>query len=111
LDRCSIAPKYSQIYQLIRQIPPGKVATYGQIADLVSSCTARMIGYALAALSDQPEELDVPWQRVINRQGKISLHGFGLGSATQRQLLEDEGVEFDGNERVDFVKFGWLGKP
>jgi methylated-DNA-protein-cysteine methyltransferase related protein len=111
LGRCDIAPKYAQIYQVIRKIPPGKVATYGQIAGLVGTCTARMVGYALAALSDQPRDADVPWQRVINAQGKISPHGFGMGSAVQRQLLEDEGVEFDANGRVDFEKCGWLGEP
>ena len=95
---------------MICKIPQGKLATYGQVAELVGGCTARMVGYALAALSDRPEEQDIPWQRVINRQGKISPHGFGLGSAMQRQLLEEEGVEFDSSGRVDFEKFGWLGE-
>ncbi len=83
------------------------MATYGQIARLVGGCTARMVGYALAALS---EGNDVPWQRVINAQGKISPHGFGYGSAMQRLLLEEEGVRFDASNRVDFAEFGWLGE-
>jgi methylated-DNA-protein-cysteine methyltransferase-like protein len=102
------------VWNLVRKIPPGKVATYGQIAALVplpSGMTAddyrpwgaRWVGSAMAAC---PE--DVPWQRVINSQGKISLGGEG-GHLTQRDLLEDEGVEFDQLERVDLKRFGWEG--
>ena len=101
-------PYYERIYAIVRQIPPGKVATYGQIAGIVEGCTARMVGYAMAAL---PSGSDVPWQRVINAKGKISPHGAGFGSAMQRQLLEEEGVEFDAEGRVDFDQFGWLGNP
>jgi len=100
------APMYEQIYAVVRQIPPGRVATYGQIAAIVGGCSARMVGYALAAL---PFGRDVPWQRVINRQGKISLRGGGIGSALQRQLLEAEGVQFDQAGRVDFEQVGWAG--
>jgi methylated-DNA-protein-cysteine methyltransferase-like protein len=99
-------PLYEQIYLVIKEIPPGKVATYGQIAEIVGGCTARMVGYALAAL---PDSASVPWQRVINRQGKISPRGDGFGSLLQRQLLEAEGVHFDNQGRVDFIKFGWPG--
>ena len=104
-------PKYSQIYQIVQMIPSGKVATYGQIAKMVGGCTARMVGYAMAALENKRESNEVPWQRVINYQGKISPHGFGYGSSIQRQLLEAEGVGFDASDRVDFDKSGWLGKP
>ncbi len=100
------APVYERIYGLVRQIPAGRVTTYGQVAAAVGGCTARMVGYAMAAL---PLETDVPWQRVINRQGKISPRSSGLGSARQRQLLEAEGVRFDAKNRVDFEKFGWSG--
>jgi methylated-DNA-protein-cysteine methyltransferase-like protein len=99
-------PLYEQIYLVIKQIPPGKVATYGQIAEIVGGCTARMVGYALAALSNNSA---VPWQRVINRLGKISPRGDGLSSSLQRQLLEAEGVRFDAQGRVDFNEFGWSG--
>ncbi|NMC79839.1 MAG: cysteine methyltransferase [Chloroflexi bacterium] len=98
-------PLYERIYAMVRQIPDGKVATYGQIAKMVGGCSARMVGYALAAL---PEGSGVPWQRVINYQGKVSPHGFGYGSAMQRLLLEEEGVVFDPQERVDLARFGWL---
>lgn len=95
-----------RVYNIVRQIPSGKVATYGQVAKLAGGCTARMVGYAMASLT---KDQDVPWQRVINRMGKISPHGAGFGSAMQRTLLEDEGVEFDSQNRIDMNKFGWLG--
>ncbi|KPL81632.1 MGMT family protein [Levilinea saccharolytica] len=102
-------PLYEQIYRVVRQIPAGKVATYGQVAKITGGCTARMVGYALAALADRPGPAQVPWQRVINAQGKISPHGAGYGSSMQRSLLEAEGVEFDAQGRLDFNRFGWIG--
>ena len=93
---------------MVRRIPPGRVATYGRIAALVGGCTARMVGYAMAALK-RGTAPDVPWQRVINAKGKVSVHGDGIGNAMQRAILEQEGVIFDANDRVDFEKFGWLG--
>jgi methylated-DNA-protein-cysteine methyltransferase-like protein len=97
--------KYDQIYEVIRQVPAGKVATYGQIARIAGACTPRMVGYALAALKPGSE---VPWQRIINSQGKISRRNDGDESIQQRHLLELEGVAFDYNGRVDFARFGWL---
>lgn len=102
------APLYERIYAMVRRIPPGKVTTYGRIAELVGGCTARMVGYAMAALK-RGTAPDVPWQRVINAKGKISLHGDGIGNALQKVLLEQEGVAFDDEGRVDFEVFGWLG--
>ena len=96
---------YERIYAAVRQIPRGKVATYGQIAQIVGGCSAQMVGFALAAL---PNGSDVPWQRVINVKGKISPHGFGFGSALQRDLLVSEGVEFGQEDQIDLEKFGWL---
>jgi methylated-DNA-protein-cysteine methyltransferase-like protein len=100
------APAYERIYAVVRRIPPGRVATYGQVAAIVGGCTARMVGYAMAAL---PYDADVPWQRVINRQGKISPRSAGDGTLRQRQLLEAEGVAFDQAGRVDFGEVGWPG--
>ena len=97
---------YERIYCVIRQIPSGKVATYGQIARIVGECSPRMVGYALAAL--QPGS-DVPWQRVINSQGKISLRFDGIENNLQQQLLEAEGVSFDEAASVDLQRFGWEG--
>lgn len=102
---------YEEIYAIVRQIPSGKVASYGQIASIVGRCSAQMIGFALAALVNHPAVENVPWQRVINSQGKISPHGFGVGTSMQRALLEEEGVEFGLDNTIDFEKFGWLGNP
>lgn len=101
------APVYERIYAVVRKIPAGQVATYGQIAAIVGKCTPRMVGYAMAAL---PFDTDVPWQRVINRQGKISLRAGGSGGALQRQLLGAEGVHFDLQKAtINFDEVGWLG--
>ncbi|MHC1740256.1 MAG: MGMT family protein [Anaerolineaceae bacterium] len=105
------AKLYETIYATVRQIPFGKVASYGQIAAIVGRCSAQMIGFALAALANSPIAVDVPWQRVVNAQGKISPHGFGVGSGMQRSLLEEEGVEFSLDNTINFEKFGWLGQP
>ena len=101
-------PLYQRIYAIVRQIPPGKVASYGQISRIVGGCTPRMVGYALAALRSSGDVPEVPWQRIINSSGKISPHGLGLGSAIQRQLLEDEGIEFNLEGVTDFDRFGWI---
>ena len=97
-----IASYRTRVYDLVRQIPRGKVSTYGQIARLAAPCTARMVGFALAGM---PQGSDVPWQRVINRQGKISLTG--PDAALQRALLEDEGIRFDADGVIDLDEFGW----
>ena len=98
--------RYEQVYQAVRRIPPGKVATYGQIAKIVGRCTARMVGYAMAAL---PRETGVPWQRVINHKGEISTRSRGDGALRQRRLLQKEGVRFDSKGRVNLRKTRWSG--
>lgn len=98
---------YQRINQMVRQIPPGKVATYGQIATLVGDCTARMVGYAMASL---PSGSDVPWQRVINSQGKVSPRGdLGGGADFQVARLAEEGVYFSAAGKVDWAKVRWQG--
>ena len=97
---------YDKIYDLVRQIPAGQVASYGQIARMLDRCTARMVGYAMAAL---PENNDVPWQRVINSQGRISPRANGSHDILQQKLLQAEGVVFDRSGKTDFFKFGWPG--
>ncbi len=94
---------YQRIYNIVRQIPSGQVASYGQIAQ-ITGCTAREVGYAMAAVHED----DIPWQRVINSQGKISLRS-GDGAEVQRELLEQEGVRFNAKDKIDFDEFGWLG--
>lgn len=110
------AAYHARVWEIVRQIPPGRVTTYGQIAAMIPppegmdargylAFGARWVGGAMAAC---PE--GVPWQRVINSQGKISL-GRGEGKWVQRSLLEDEGVQFDERERVDLIRYGWSGPP
>jgi methylated-DNA-protein-cysteine methyltransferase-like protein len=98
---------YERIYAVVRQIPRGQVATYGQIARIVGGISAQMVGFALAALRGNPADEDVPWQRVVNAKGKISPHGMGFGSLIQRDLLEDEGVMFDVEGCLDFDLYRW----
>lgn len=94
------------VLRVVRRIPYGKVASYGQIARITGGGTsARMVGYALAANHGKE---DVPWQRVINVKGKISLTG--PDGALQRILLEDEGVQFSPQGNIDWDKFGWDGQ-
>lgn len=92
---------YSRIYGVIRRIPKGRVSTYGRIAELVG-CGARQVGYAMAAL---PDGTAVPWHRVLNARGGISIPG-GTG-ITQRLRLEGEGVRFSQRGTVDLTTRGW----
>ncbi|MDX1432997.1 MAG: MGMT family protein [Gammaproteobacteria bacterium] len=101
------ASPYERIYAIVRRIPRGRLATYGQIAAIEGRSTPRMVGYALSALDAGHD--DVPWQRVINSQGTISERRHGGGTARQRRLLEAEGVIFDRRGRVDFDVYAWGG--
>jgi methylated-DNA-protein-cysteine methyltransferase-like protein len=94
---------YEKIYTVIRKIPRGKVATYGQIARLAGMGShARLVGYALHALT--PEKR-VPWHRVVGAGGNISLGGEGY--TIQRKILESEGVVFSPNGKIPLTQFGW----
>jgi methylated-DNA-protein-cysteine methyltransferase-like protein len=94
-----------KIYDVVRRIPRGRVATYGQIADLAGlSGHARQVGYAMAAL---PSGTAVPWHRVINAQGMVSRRKMPGEELGQRQLLEKEGVRFNPRGRVDLAKVRW----
>ena len=96
---------HRRIYAVIRRIPRGRVATYGQIAELAGiPGHARQIGYALHAL---PDGTAVPWHRVINAKGEVSLRTAPGAELTQRMLLEREGVRFDPRGRVDLRAVGW----
>ena len=99
------ASVYTRIYAITGQIPRGRLASYGQIAAIEGRCTARMVGYAMAAAGARA----IPWQRVINSRGTISERRHGGGTSRQRRLLEAEGVVFDRRGRVDFDVYGWSG--
>jgi methylated-DNA-protein-cysteine methyltransferase-like protein len=98
---------FERVYAVVRQVPPGQVVTYGQVAKVVGGISAQMVGFALAALRERSGVEPVPWQRVINAQGKVSPHGQGYGTALQRQLLEEEGVVFSAEGRVDLDEYRW----
>ncbi len=96
---------YLRIYDIVRQIPRGRIATYGQVAELAGlEGHARQVGYALHAL---PAGIDIPWHRVINARGEVSARTRGDSHELQRALLEAEGVKFDRRGRIDLRKYGW----
>lgn len=99
-------PIYQRICLMVQQIPPGRVATYGQIASLVGNCTARMVGYAMSALDGAG---NVPWQRVVNSQGKISPRADSHSTARQRLRLIEEGILFDKQQRINLRHYRWAG--
>jgi methylated-DNA-protein-cysteine methyltransferase-like protein len=98
---------YERIYRVVRRIPRGRVATYAQIAELANASGPRQVGYALHSL---PEGSDVPWHRVVNAKGTISLRS-GLGAdAFQHALLKAEAVEFDAKGRINLDRFRWKNR-
>jgi methylated-DNA-protein-cysteine methyltransferase-like protein len=98
---------FRRVVDVIKKIPAGKVATYGQIAALAgNSRAARQVAWVLHSASDKEK---LPWQRVINSQGGISLPRYG-GYELQRALLVKEGVKFDVADRVDLARFQWRPK-
>lgn len=98
---------FEQVRRVVRLIPAGQVATYGQIARILGAPrAARTVGWAL---HDLPQGSDVPWQRVVNARGSISLESRGMGGAIQRALLEEEGVRFNPEGRIDLAVYGWQG--
>jgi methylated-DNA-protein-cysteine methyltransferase-like protein len=98
--------RYSAIYDAVAAIPPGRVATYGQIAAVAGyPGRARQVGYALHALEPGTA---VPWHRVVNARGEISRRGWGDSEELQRALLEREGVRFDPSGRIDLGQQGWV---
>jgi methylated-DNA-protein-cysteine methyltransferase-like protein len=100
---------FDQVYAVVRQIPPGKVASYGQIAALLGHPrAARTVGWALAALREN-DEPDVPWQRVINSQGRVSIRNLEHAPEEQQMLLEAEGVAFNERGFTNWKRYGWDG--
>jgi len=103
------ASRREKILSVVARVPRGRVATYGQIARLAGfDGQARLVGYALAALRSESR---VPWHRVVNARGRISLRGDGGPEATvQRLLLKREGVRFDAAGAIDLARFRWRGR-
>lgn len=101
--------RYELIWSVVRKIPRGRVATYGQVATLAGlDGHARQVGYALHNL---PERSNVPWHRVVNARGEVSPRSAGDSHELQRMLLEGEGVEFDPRGRLDLKVFAWKASP
>jgi methylated-DNA-protein-cysteine methyltransferase-like protein len=98
---------YDRIYEIVKLIPKGQVATYGQIAELANLAgKVRVVGYALYRVDMQV--LDIPWQRVVNAKGKVSLSPLRFGTDyLQRSLLENEGIIFNGKDQIDLQKYLW----
>ena len=101
-----LSPLYRSIYRTVRNIPPGRVATYGGIARAAGiPGQARLVGYALHRC---PEHMQIPWQRVVNAAGELSRLPDPDASQRQRDLLEREGIVFDPHGRIDLKQYGWI---
>lgn len=100
------ASAWAVVYDVVRRIPRGRVATYGQVAALAGLPRhARLVGYALHAL---PEGRGLPWHRVVNAQGRMSPRSDGLGHDTlQRLMLEREGVRFSAEGALSLARYQW----
>lgn len=98
---------YDKIYEIVRQIPPGKVATYGQVADLAKLYgKARLVGYALYRVDMRSP--DIPWHRVINAKGEISYSPSRRGADYRQQwLLEQEGIKFNSAGKINLRDYLW----
>lgn len=104
---------YEQVYAVIRRIPRGKVSSYGRIAAMLGRPqAARAVGYALNGLSgkrDDPAYQNIPWQRVVNSQGRISIGSRDVTANRQAILLREEGVVVDDNLKIDLDVYLWEG--
>jgi len=105
------------VWTIVKQIPEGQVATYGQIANMIpppdgvippdyNRLGARWVGNAM---NSTPDGEGIPWQRVINSKGEVSLPKGSPGASKQRTLLEDEGIKFSDKGRINFKVYGWNG--
>ena len=104
---------YEQVYAVVRRVPQGKVTTYGRVAEMLGRPrAARAVGYALNGLKDkkgQPDYEGVPWQRVINSQGRISIVNREHSAQQQAELLRSEGVAVSSDLRIDLDRYLWIG--
>ncbi|MBV1856814.1 MAG: MGMT family protein [Nannocystaceae bacterium] len=99
---------HAKVFAMVRRVPAGRVATYGQIATrLGSPRVARHVGFALAGSSRSEHDGPVPWYRIVNSRGGISTRDDTGSGLDQRGLLEEEGVEFKSNGTIDLKRYGW----
>lgn len=104
-SECQRDSSYQRIYRVVRRIPRGRVATYGQVAELAGlRGHARQVGYALHRL---PEGTAAPWHRVVNARGRVSPRSFSGSEGLQQVLLEEEGVVFRTDGSFDLRRYRW----
>ena len=100
-----MTPLTRRVYAVVAAIPRGRILSYGEVAALAGRPRApRAVGAALSAL---PDDVDVPWWRVVNGAGRISTSAIHHTAQVQRALLEDEGVTFSAGGHIDWDRFGW----
>jgi methylated-DNA-protein-cysteine methyltransferase related protein len=98
----------AQVYAMVERCPRGRIVSYGGVAAMLGKPrSARAVGRALNAL---PDNNRVPWWRVVNSRGEVSIRGVEHGDVLQRTLLEREGVKFDKSGRISWKQFGWEGE-
>ena len=98
----------SEVYRLVRKCPRGKIVSYGGVAAMLGQPrAARAVGRALNTL---PDSSNVPWWRVVNSRGEVSIRGVQHGEILQRKLLEREGIKFERNGRISWQLYGWQGE-
>ncbi|NLK07316.1 MAG: MGMT family protein [Firmicutes bacterium] len=96
---------FEKVYEIVEQIPSGEVYTYGQIAMMLGNPrAARIVGYAM---SSAPRERNLPCHRVVYQDGRLAPGGIFGGKENQRRLLEEEGITFLNNGRIDMDEHGW----
>lgn len=103
---------YEQVYAVVRRIPVGQVTSYGRIAHLLGRPrAARAVGYALNALPSAPHIPPVPWHRVVNSHGRISLSNREFNAQEQAERLRAEGIPVTAELTLDLPKHLWPGLP
>lgn len=103
----AMSPFQTEVCRIVRKCPRGKVISYGGVAAMAGNPrAARAVGTIMQNL---PDGTAIPWWRVINSRGEVSMRDIGHGPAIQRKLLEGEGVRFNATGRVDWAKYGWEG--
>jgi methylated-DNA-protein-cysteine methyltransferase related protein len=97
----------SAVYRVVKRCPRGRVVSYGGVAARIGQPrAARAVGRALNTL---PDDTKVPWWRVVNSRGEVSIRGAEQGEVLQRVLLEREGIKFEPSGRISWQRFGWQG--